>query len=176
MQPTDARATDRAGAIVSATRLRQHVRAPRSAVYRALLDPAAIAQWRVPDGMRCEVHEWEAREGGRLRVSLTYEEPGGTGKTTSHTDTYRGRFVELVPDERVVEVDEFETADPALQGPMRSTITLADATGGGTVVEAVHADLPPGLSASDDEIGWRMALEKLADYVERVADPGVPRG
>ena len=159
---------------MSATRLRQHVRAPRSAVYRALLDPAAIAQWRVPDDMRCEVHEWEAREGGRLRVSLTYEDPVWAGKTTSHTDTYRGRFVELVPNERVVEEDEFETSDPALQGPMRSTITLADAAGGGTDVEAVHAGLPPGLSASDNETGWRMALEKLAAYVERGAGRGIP--
>jgi uncharacterized protein YndB with AHSA1/START domain len=160
---------------MSATRLRQHIRAPRSAVYRALLDPAAIARWRVPDGMRCEVHEWDAREGGRLRVSLTYDEPVGAGKTTSHTDTYRGRFIELVPDERVVEVDEFETADPSLQGPMRSTITLTDADRGGTEVEAVHADLPPGLSASDNEIGWRMALEKLAAYVERDSPPGISR-
>ena len=160
----------------SATRLRRHIRAPRSDVYRALLDPAAIAHWRVPDGMRCEVHEWDAREGGRLRVSLTYTEPSGAGKTTSHTDTYRGWFAELVPDERVVEVDEFETADPALQGAMRSTITLADADGGGTLVEAVHADLPPGLSASDNDTGWRMALDKLAALVEAGGLPGVARG
>ena len=156
------------------THLRQRVRAPRAAVYRALLDPVAVAQWRVPDDMRCEVHEWDAREGGALRVSLTYEERTGTGKTTAHTDTYRGRFVELVPDERVVEVDEFETADPMLQGPMRSTITLRDAPDGGTEVEAVHAGLPPGLSAGDNETGWRLALAKLAAYVERGPPSRVP--
>lgn len=151
---------------MTATRIRRHIRAPRAAVYRALLDPAAIARWRVPDGMRSEVHEWDAREGGALRVSLTYEESAGLGKTTSHTDTYRGRFVELVPNERIVEVDEFETEDPALRGAMRSTIVLTDAPGGGTEVEAVHADLPPGLSAADNELGWRMALDKLAALVE----------
>jgi hypothetical protein len=58
------------------------------------------------------VHAFEAREGGEIRVSLTYDEPTGAGKTNAHTDTYHGRFVELVPNKRVVEVVEFETADP----------------------------------------------------------------
>src|SRR5687767_8110370 len=103
---------------MSSTRITRHVKAPREAVYRALLDPDALARWRVPDGMTCLVHEFDAREGGRLRVSLTYDAPTGTGKTTAHTDTYHGRFVQLVPNERVVEVDEFETDDPALRGEM----------------------------------------------------------
>jgi len=68
-----------------------------------------------------------------------------------------------VPNERVVEVDEFETANPALRGEM--TITLAD-TDGGTDVLVVHDGLPPGLSASDNEVGWRMAFDKLAELVE----------
>ena len=152
---------------MTVTRLRRHIRAPRAAVYRALIDPAAVAHWRVPDGMRSEIHEWNAELGGTLRVSLTYDEATGAGKTTPHTDTYRGRFVELVPDERIVEVDEFETEVAELRGAMRSTITLADAPAGGTDLEATHTDLPPGLSATDNEIGWRMALDKLAAFVER---------
>src|SRR5687767_3123986 len=109
---------------VGSTRIRRHVNAPREAVYRALLDPAAIANWKVPDGMTCHVHEFDAREGGAIRISLTYDEPTGAGKTTSHTDTYRGRFVKLVPNEQVVEVDEFETDDPTSRGEMTVTITL----------------------------------------------------
>ena len=155
---------------MSGTRIRRHIRAPRAAVYRALLDPGAIARWRVPDGMRCEVHEWDARVGGSLRVSLTYDHPGGTGKTTSRTDTYRGRFVELVPNTRVVEIDEFETTDAALQGAMRSTIVLADAPDGGTELVAMHDDLPPGVSAADNEVGWGMALDKLAGILEQISD------
>jgi 3-oxoacyl-[acyl-carrier protein] reductase len=95
--------------------------------------------------MTCQVHEFNVREGGTIRISLTYEEGQGTGKTTPHTDTYHGRFVELTLNERVVEVDEFETADPALQGEMRITITLADRDGG-TEVVGVHEALPPGVS------------------------------
>src|SRR3954466_2768135 len=111
------------------TRVHQHIAAPRALVYRLLLDPDAIARWKVPDDMTAKVHAFEAREGGAIRVSLTYDTPTGTGKSASHTDTYRGRFVRLVPDECVVEADEFETDDPALQGEMLSTITLADAPG-----------------------------------------------
>ena len=134
-------------------------------MYRALLDPRAVAKWKAPDGMTCDVHELDAREGGAIRVSLTYDEPTAAGKTTSHTDTYHGRFVKLVPDEQVVEVDEFETDDPALRGEMTITITLADADGGTDLV-AVHDGLPRGVSPDDNEIGWQMALAKLAALVE----------
>ena len=151
---------------VTTTRVSRHLRAPRAAVYRALLDPAAVARWKVPDGMTCEVHEFDAREGGTLRVSLTYDEPGSQGKTTAHTDTYRGRFVRLVPGELVVEVDVFETDDPALRGEMTSTITLADA-GGGTELTAVHEGVPDAVAAADNERGWRTALDRLAELVQR---------
>src|SRR5574339_654966 len=101
---------------MSSTRISRRVKAPRAKVYRALLDARAVAQWMVPPGMTSHVHEFDPREGGSLWISLTYEEPTGTGKTTAHTDTYHGRFVKLVKDEQVVEAVEFETADPALRG------------------------------------------------------------
>jgi uncharacterized protein YndB with AHSA1/START domain len=150
---------------VSSTRITQHVNAPRAAVYRALLDARAVATWMVPTGMTSHVHEFEAREGGSFRISLTYDEPTGTGKTTAQTDTFHGRFVKLVPDEQVVEVVEFETTDPAMRGEMTITITLVDADGG-TDLFAVHDGLPPGLSAADNETGWRMSLAKLAALAE----------
>jgi uncharacterized protein YndB with AHSA1/START domain len=155
---------------MSSTRVSQHVNAPRPRVYRALLDPQAVANWMVPDGMTSQVHAFDPREGGAFRVSLTYDTPTGTGKTSAHTDTYHGRFVRLVPDEQVVEVVEFETGDLALQGEMTITITLTDANGG-TEVLAVHEGLPPGLSPGDNEAGWRMSLAKLAALVE-AAEPG----
>lgn len=57
------------------TRMVRHIAAPREAVYRALLDPEAVARRKVPDGMTCELHEFDARGGGRIRVSLTYDAP-----------------------------------------------------------------------------------------------------
>ena len=88
-----------------------------------------------------------------------------TGKTSAHTDTYHGRFVKLVTNEQVVEVVEFETTDPALQGEMTITITLADVDGG-TDILAVHDGLPPGVPTADNEAGWGSSLTKLAALVE----------
>ena len=139
--------------------------ASRAAVYRALLDAGAVAQWMVPSGMISEVHAFEPREGGFFRISLTYDAASGKGKTTAHTDTYHGCFVKLVPDRQVVEVVEFETDDPSLRGEMTITFSLADA-GGGTDIVALHDALPPGVPAVDNETGWRMSLDKLAALVE----------
>lgn len=151
--------------MTTTTRLHQHINAPRPQVYRALLDPGAVARWMVPDGMTSRVYVFDAREGGSFRISLTYDDPMGTGKTTAHTDTYHGRFVTLIPYERVVEVMEFETSDDTMRGEMTATFILTDADGG-TDVLAIHENLPPGLSPSDNELGWRMSLEKLARLVE----------
>jgi len=151
---------------VSALRLRQHIKAPRARVYHALIDARAVASWMVPDGMTSQVHGFEAREGGAFRISLTYAEPTQAGKTSAHTDTYHGHFERLVPDEQVVEVVEFETADPAMRGAMTITFTLTDADGG-TDLFAVHDGLPRGVSTTDNELGWRMSLGKLAAFVER---------
>jgi uncharacterized protein YndB with AHSA1/START domain len=151
---------------MASTRISRHVKAPRPTVYRALLDAHAIATWRVPNRMSSHVHAFDPREGGAFRISLTYDAPSGSGKTTPHTDTYHGRFVRLVPDEQVVEVIEFETTDPAIQGEMTITTTLKDVEGG-TEVIALHEGLPQGLSITDNEIGWQEALEKLAAFVEQ---------
>jgi uncharacterized protein YndB with AHSA1/START domain len=151
--------------MATSTRTSRHVNAPREDVYHALLDARAVAAWMVPIGMTSRVHVFDAREGGRFRISLTYDEPTGTGKTTAHTDIYHGRFVNLVPHEQVVEAMEFETADATMRGEMMVTITLTDADGG-TDVLAVHDNLPPGISPADNETGWRMALDKLATFVE----------
>lgn len=150
---------------MSTTRLRRHVKAPRASVYRALIDARAVATWMVPDGMTSHVHAFEGREGGTFRISLTYDAPTGVGKTSAHTDTYHGRFVKLVPDERVAQVIEFETENPAMRGEMTVSFTLTDADGG-TDVFAVHDDVPPGVPPADNELGWSLSLAKLAALVE----------
>jgi uncharacterized protein YndB with AHSA1/START domain len=129
------------------------------------VDADAVATWMVPIGMTSQVHAFDGREGGEFRISLTYDEETGAGKTTAHTDTYHGRFVKLVANERVVEVVEFETSDSGLQGEMTITITLADMDGG-TKIIAVHDGLPPGLPAADNEAGWQSSLARLARLVE----------
>jgi len=115
--------------------------------------------------MSSQVHEWQPREGGVFRVSLSYDRPTGTGKTAEHTDTYHGRFIKLVPDQQVVEVLEFETPDPELRGEMTVTTTLTDADGG-TSVLVVHEGIPDKIPPADNETGTRMALDSLARLVE----------
>lgn len=141
------------------------IRATPERVYQALLDPTLIPRWRVPSGMTCTVHEFEPRVGGRFRVSLTYDDGARDGKSDAHTDTYFGQFEALVPNQRVVEVLEFETTDPALQGRMRIVTELA-ATPDGTELSAMHEGLPAAVSPLDNEAGWRESLAKLATLVE----------
>src|SRR5882724_10555709 len=97
---------------MTATSISRRVNAPRRKVYRALLDPRAVATWMVPTSMTSHVHAFDPRQGGAFRISLTYDAPTATGRTTAHTDTYHGRFVKPVTNEQVVEVVEFETTDP----------------------------------------------------------------
>jgi uncharacterized protein YndB with AHSA1/START domain len=115
--------------------------------------------------MTSHIHHFESREGGTFRISLTYEGGAGTGKTEAHTDTYHGRFDKLIPNQFVREIVEFETADPELKGEMTISMTLADKDGG-TELTAVHDGVPAGVSEADNELGWSLSLEKLANYVD----------
>jgi uncharacterized protein YndB with AHSA1/START domain len=150
---------------VATTSLTRRIRAPRAVVYRALLDMEDVRRWMVPDGMTSEVHSFDAREGGEFRISLTYDLPTDTGKTTARTDTYHGRFVRLVPDTAVVQAIEFETDDPSMMGEMTITYTLADVDEG-TELVGRHENLPSGVSPADNELGWRISTDKLARLVE----------
>jgi uncharacterized protein YndB with AHSA1/START domain len=150
---------------VYSTQVSRHISAPRSVIYQAFLDAVAIARWRVPDGMSSHVHDFDAREGGSFRISVTYDAPTRVGKSAAHTDTYHGHFVQLVTDERVVEELEFETSDPELRGTMTLTTTLTDAVGG-TDVLIVHEGIPDKVPAADNELGTQMALANLAKLVE----------
>lgn len=150
---------------MSTTQAIRFIRAPRSAVYRALLDPEAVQKWMVPEGMTSQVHSFDAREGGSFRISLTYRDPAGTGKTSEQTDTFHGRFVRLVPDTEVVQAIEFETDVPDLRGEMTVGYELRDVDGG-TEVRGRHENLPPGVSPEDNELGWSMSMDNLARLVE----------
>jgi uncharacterized protein YndB with AHSA1/START domain len=150
---------------MATTRLIRLVRAPRAAVYRALLNADAVQYWMVPDNMTSQVHSFDARQGGTFRISLTYDDPTRAGKTSAQTDTFHGRFVELVPNTRVVQKVEFETDVPELQGEMTITYELTEVPGG-TEIFGLHEGLPPGVSPADNELGWNMSMDKLAKLVE----------
>ncbi|MBA1158127.1 SRPBCC domain-containing protein [Microvirga mediterraneensis] len=151
---------------MSALNLTQHFDVPAAVVYRALIDPVAVSAWMFPDGMSIHIHSFESRVGGRFPISLTYEDDIGVGKSSARTDTYRGRFVDLVPNERVVQALEFETEDPSMQGEMSITFALTE-IGGSTLLDAWHENVPSGISPADNETGWRMSLARLKQLVEQ---------
>jgi uncharacterized protein YndB with AHSA1/START domain len=87
------------------------------------------------------------------------------GKTSADTDTFEGRFVELVPYEKIVEVIEFESRDPRFAGEMKITTTFTD-TNEGTNVTILCEDIPAGIGPEDNETGSKQSLQKLAALVE----------
>ncbi len=117
---------------LASTLVSKFVKAPRKAVYRAFLDRDALATWLPPNNMTGYVDVFEPREGGRFRITLTYQdvEHSVAGKTSQHSDTVRGRFVELIPDTKVVEVVEFESQKPEFAGELRIIVSLAGVDGG----------------------------------------------
>ena len=152
----------------STTRVTKMIKAPRKQVYDAFVDRDAVAAWLAPDIMTLHVHHFDPREGGTFRMSLTYNnaEDAQRGKTTGGIDTYHGRFVQLVPYEKIVEVIEFETQDPGFAGEMKMTVTFADVAGG-TEVTLLHENVPSGVRPEDNEAGSRQSLQKLAALLER---------
>ena len=149
------------------TQVSRVVKAPRETVYRAFVEPDAVAAWLPPEGMKGIVHAFNPVEGGAFRMSLVYGEAAKSraGKTTESTDSFHGRFVKLVPNETIVEVFQFESAAGGLHGEMKITVTLADASGG-TAVTVLHEGIPEGLPVEDNEKGWKSSLQKLAALVE----------
>jgi uncharacterized protein YndB with AHSA1/START domain len=151
----------------ASTQVSKMIKATRKALYQACLDPDALASWRRPEDMTVHVHAFDAHEGGRFRISLTYRDPEHSpgGKTSEDMDTFQGRFIELVPDEKIVEVVVFETRDPRFSGEMKITTSFAD-TGEGTEVTILCQDIPAGIRPEDNEMGCRSSLQNLAALTE----------
>jgi len=143
----------------------RRINALPAAIYRALTDRQAVTHWRAPDGMTADVHDFEPWEGGKFRISLSYDDESRSGKTAENVDTYYGYFRELVPDRRVVEVIQFESSDPEQKGEMTVTTTL-EAVDGQTAVTITFEGLPDGVSREDNATGTAMSLSHLAKLVE----------
>jgi uncharacterized protein YndB with AHSA1/START domain len=143
------------------------IKAPRRTVYAACVDARAVASWLPPATMKAEVRAFDPRAGGAYWLSLTYLEPKDRprGKTSEATDTFRGRFVTLVACERIVQVGEFESNDPAYAGAMTVSWTFADVPGG-TEVTVRCENVPEGIRPDDHEAGLRSTLKNLAAFTE----------
>jgi uncharacterized protein YndB with AHSA1/START domain len=143
------------------------IKASPENIYKAFADPGSLISWLPPKGMKGQVLEFDARDGGAFQMSLTYLEADHStqGKTSEHTDVVKGRFLELIPDKQIAQLVEFQSDDPAFAGEMIMTWSLA-AVPEGTLVTIVCENVPEGIRKEDHDVGLRSSLENLADYVE----------
>ena len=137
-------------------RLHRVLRAPAERVYRAFIDPDAMAKWLPPHGFTGKVHQLDARVGGRYRMSFTSFSSG-----QSHA--WGGTYTELVPNERIRYSDRFD--DPNLSGEMAVTVTLA-AVSVGTELNVVQEGIPDAIPVEQCYLGWQESLVLLAKVVE----------
>lgn len=136
--------------------LHRVLRAGPDKIYRAFLDPDAMAKWLPPHGFTGKVHHLEARVGGTYRMSFTNF---GTGQSHS----FGGEYLELVPGTRIRHTDTFD--DPNLPGTMETAISLK-AVSVGTEVDIVQAGIPAVIPPEACYLGWQESLALLAQLVE----------
>ena len=137
-------------------RLHRVLRATPERVYRAFLDPAALAKWLPPNGFTCTVHHLDAKVGGTYKMSFT-------NFTTGKSHSFGGTYLELTPHERIRYTDKFD--DPNLPGEMITTITLKKVSVG-TELNIVQEGIPPAIPAEACYLGWNESLTLLTKLVE----------
>ena len=125
-------------------------------VYRAFLDPDAMAKWLPPNGFTGKVHHMEPRVGGTYKMSFT-------NFTSGRSHSFGGEYLELVTNERLRYVDRFD--DPNLPGDMQVTVTIRKVLVG-TEVQIVQEGVPDVIPAEACYLGWQESLTLLAKLVE----------
>jgi uncharacterized protein YndB with AHSA1/START domain len=148
--------TDRASRVVNA---------PVARVFNALVDRDALETWLPPRGMSARFERFDPTPGGSYRLVLTYADPTSSrGKASADSDIVETRYVDVVPNDRVVQAVDFVSEDPAFAGTMTMTWTVR-AVDEGTRVEITADDVPDGISADDHAAGLTSSLDNLASYV-----------
>jgi uncharacterized protein YndB with AHSA1/START domain len=143
-------------------RLHRVLRATPERVYRAFLDPDAMAKWLPPRGFTGKIHHMDARAGGGYRMSFTNF---STGKSHS----FAGTYVELTPPTLIRYTDRFD--DPNLPGEMQVAVSLKPVACG-TELSIVQEGIPPAIPVEFCYLGWQESLSLLAQLVE----PEIPDG
>lgn len=141
-------------------RLHRVLRASPERVYRAFLEPDAMAKWLPPYGFTCKVHHMDARVGGKYKMSFT-------NFSTGNGHSFGGEYRELIPNQRIQYTDSFD--DPNLSGEMLTTISLQQVSCG-TDITVVQEGLPEVIPVEMCYLGWQESLEQLA----RLVDPEIP--
>jgi uncharacterized protein YndB with AHSA1/START domain len=137
-------------------RLHRVLRAPPERIYRAFLDAEAMVKWLPPNGFTGKVHHLDAKVGGTYKMSFT-------NFTSGHSHSFGGKYLELVPNERIRHTGKFD--DPNLPGEMQTTISLKKVSFG-TVLDVVQEGIPAAIPVEACYLGWQESLTLLAQLVE----------
>ena len=137
-------------------RLHRVLRSTPERVYRAFLDPDALAKWMAPHGFTGKVHHLEAKMGGSYKMSFA-------NFTTGRSHSFGGTYLELKPNERIRHTDKFD--DPNLPGEMMVTIDFKKVSVG-TELSIVQEGVPAVIPAEACYLGWQESLFLLAKLVE----------
>lgn len=143
-------------------RLHRVLRASPEKVYRAFIDADALTKWMSPHGFTAKVHHLDAKVGGTFKMSFT-------NFTTQQSNSFGGKYLELVPGERLRYTDKFD--DPNLPGEMQVTVILKKVLCG-TDVNIVQEEVPAVIPVEMCYLGWQESLGQLATVVE----PEIPNG
>ncbi|GAB2915097.1 SRPBCC family protein [Paraburkholderia jirisanensis] len=136
------------------------LRATPERVYRAFLEPDAIAKWLPPYGFTCQVHHMDPQTGGSHKMSFR-------NFSTGHSHSFGGEYLELVPFEKIRYTDRFD--DPNLPGEMTVTVSLRQVSCGAEVV-ITQEGIPEVIPAEMCYLGWQESLVQLA----RLVEPEIP--
>ncbi len=137
-------------------RLHRVIRATTERVYRAFLDPDAMAKWLPPHGFTGKVHHIDAKVGGTYKMSFT-------NFSTGQIIAFGGKYLELVPNERIRNTDVFD--DPNLPGEMQTTVSIWEVSCG-TELDIVQEGIPEAIPLEGCYLGWQESLTLLAQLVE----------
>ena len=141
-------------------RLHRVIRTTPAKLYRAFLEPGAMAKWLPPYGFTCEVHHLDARVGGTFRMSFH-------NFSTGNGHAFGGEYVELVPDSLIRYTDRFD--DPNLPGVIEVSVSMT-AVSCGTELSITQSGIPEMIPLEMCYLGWQESLEQLATLVE----PDIP--
>ena len=140
----------------NSVQLHRVLRATPERIYRAFLDPDALAKWLPPNGFTGKVHQMDAKVGGGYKMSFT-------NFTSGSSHSFGGKYVELKPHERIRYTNQFD--NPGLPGEMTTTVTMKKVSVG-TELNVLQEGIPSAIPAEACCLGWQESLTLLAKLVE----------
>lgn len=142
------------------------IKATREKVYNAFTDKKALELWLAPNEMTGKIHDFDLKVGGGYSMSLFYIDSKTTGKTSENEDRYSAKFVELKPNEKIVQTINFQSDKNEFADKMTMEVFLEEAENNSTKETIVFKNIPIGIDPKDNETGTEQSLEKLARYVD----------